>query len=102
MKKFIAAAFMGGYLFMGATCGTGPVISGPAVVAEIQKLCGIVVPIADISALVTTDPDLSTVDLVANAICAAFKAQSTKSAPVIPAPVSGTLVVNGVLVHYSK
>jgi hypothetical protein len=101
-KHFIAAALMGAYLFMGATCGTGTVISGPAVVAEIQKLCGILVPIADIAALVSADPDLNSVDLVANAICASFKAQSAKTAPVVPTPVSGTLIVNGVLVHYTK
>ena len=98
MRKTIFAGIASAFLFMGATC-TGTTIDGQAVITEIQQLCGIVVPIADIAALVSANPNLTSVDLVANAICNAFKAQAAKAGPT-PA-VSGTLIINGVLVHYT-
>ncbi len=98
MKKVLAAALMSGFLFMGATCD-GVQISGPAVVALVQQTCGIVVPIADIAALVNANPALASVAEVANAICGAFKAQQAVAHGPTASP-SGHIIVNSVLVHY--
>jgi hypothetical protein len=100
MNKTIALLFMSAFLFMGETCGTGVQISGPAVIAAVQGGCGIVIPIADIAALVAANPAMTSVDLVANAICNAFKAQLAAAGGHAATP-SGQLIVDGVLVHWA-
>jgi hypothetical protein len=104
MKKTIAFLFMSAFLFMGQGgffgCSTGIKISGPAVIAAVQGLCGIVIPIADIAALVAANPDLTNADLVANTICNSFKAQMAAAGGRTAAP-SGQLIVDGVLVHWT-
>lgn len=99
MRKTILAGIASAFLLMGTAC-TGTTISGAAVVAAVQQACGIIVPIADIAALVNANPTFNTVDLVANAICNAFKAQQAKAATATQ-PISGTLIINGVLIHYT-
>ena len=99
MRKTILAGIASAFLPMGTAC-TGTTISGAAVIAAVQQACGIIVPIADIAALVSANPALNSVDAVANAICAAFKAQQAKAATATQ-PVSGTLIINGVLIHYT-
>ncbi len=107
-KTTIAAGLVSAFLFMGqggvTSCSSGPQISYAIVAAGVQAMCGIVVPIADVTALVSANPALTTAAAVIDAICAAFKAQQAKfvasSAPT-PPPTSGQLIVDGVLIHWT-
>jgi hypothetical protein len=100
MNKTIAAALMSAFLFMGSSCPwTGIQISGPAVIALVQQTCGIIVPLADISALVVANPGLVSVVAVVEAICGAFKTQMAAAGGQTASP-SGHIIVSGVLVHY--
>jgi hypothetical protein len=89
--------------FLLSACGpTGVTISGPAVITAVQGQggCGIIIPIADIVALVAANPTMTSVDLVVNAICNAFKAQLAAAGGRTASP-SGQLIVDGVLVHWT-
>ncbi len=72
-------------------------VTPESIVAEIQKDCGIVVTISDIAALITANPAVVSAASLAQMVCDAFKAQKGAKAET---PKSGTLNVNGVIVHY--
>jgi hypothetical protein len=84
-------------LFLSACTSTTPVTPA-SVIAEIQSICGIVTTVADIAALIASQPALTTAAAFANEVCAAFKA--SQSAPT-GSGAGGIVVVNGVPIHYT-
>ncbi len=77
-------------------CDATGKITPESIVAEIQKDCGIVVTISDIAALITANPAVVSTATIAQMVCDAFKAQKGATGM----PKSGTLNVNGTVVHY--
>lgn len=93
MRKTIFAAL----LFLSACTSTGTV-TPQSVVDEIKKDCGIIVTVADIAALITSQPALTTIAAFASEVCAAFKAQ--QAAPT-GSGAGGVVVVNNIPIHYT-
>ncbi len=84
-------------LFLNSCTSIGTV-TPESVVAEIQKDCGIVTTVADIAALITSQPALVTVAAFAEEVCGAFKSQA---ATPTASGAGGSFVVNGVTIHYT-
>ena len=92
MKKLLLVAAL---LLSG--CGTTPVTPA-SVIAEIQSICGIVTTVADIAALIASQPALTTAAAFASEVCAAFKA--SQSAPT-GSGAGGIIIVNNIPIHYT-
>lgn len=92
MKKSILAAA----LLLGS-CGS-TAVTPASVIADIQQACGIITTVADIAALIASQPALTTAAAFASEVCAAFKA--SQSAPTGSGS-GGVIVVNNISVHYT-
>ena len=80
------------------SCTSSGTVTPQSVVDEIKKDCGIITTVADIAALITSQPTLITVAAFANEVCSAFKAQ-----PATPTAsgAGGMFLVNNVPIHYT-
>jgi len=94
-----------------ASCTGGTSSPQPGQVeAAIKQLCGIAVPLADIATLISQSSSagglggtVASIDALAHLVCDAYTKQQSQVPQGVPhAAASGTLVVNGVLVHYQK
>lgn len=85
-------------------CSTSSPPSADAVAAAIKNICGIIVTVADVAALITKDPNVKTVDGYANMVCSAFNqhAQAQAARPGAEPARTGVLNVDGVPIHYQK
>lgn len=95
MLKMLFTLLVSGFVLVGCT---GTTITADQVAAAIKQACGIIVPIADIAVLITqANPIATTVDGLANAVCNAYRTQLQAT----PGVKEGTVVVNGVTIHYT-
>ncbi len=97
--RWFSITLLGLGLLLGGCDALGK-ITPESIVAEIQKDCGIVVPLADVAALVTANPAVAGVAGFAKMVCDAFHAQHAPASRRADAPRGGVLNINGVDVHY--
>jgi hypothetical protein len=79
------------------SCASGTV-TPQSVIDEVKAACGIITTVADIAALIASQPSLTTAAAFASEVCAAFKA--SLSAPT-GSGAGGVIVVNNVPIHYT-
>ena len=76
----------------------GGTVTPQSVIDEVKAACGIITTVADIAALIASQPSLVTAAAFASEICNAFKA--SQSAPT-GSGAGGVIIVNNVPIHYT-
>lgn len=98
--RSIIVMLLGFFLILAGCDSITGKITPESVVAEIQKDCGIVTTVADIAALITANPAVASVAVLAQKVCDAFKAQKAQLQTNQRGAASGVVVVDNVDIHF--